>query len=190
MQAITEAGEDPEIRRFVRRHMRQVHDYVADILRRAQAAGGVAQDRDPEAEAWIFLGGTLLLSVADRLGGLMRPEDFEAIRRERGRWLAGQDADLECRRSRHTTSEARRNADRSTTLERPEAGLAGREAKRAVLWRARKKGARGGNMVSPAQKRNVPGCGSRGRFKEVTRFRGSGSKTWLCGPVTSPMPLA
>jgi AcrR family transcriptional regulator len=90
MQAITEAGEDPEIRRFVRKHMRHVHDYVADIIRRAQAAGGVPPDRDPNAEAWIFLGGTLLLSVADRLGGLVGPDDFEAIRRERGRWLSGQ----------------------------------------------------------------------------------------------------
>jgi AcrR family transcriptional regulator len=89
MQAITEAGEDPEIRRYVRKHMRHVHDYVADIVRRSQEAGGVARDRDPDAEAWIFLGGTLLLSVADRLGGLLGQEDFEAIRRERGRWLSG-----------------------------------------------------------------------------------------------------
>jgi AcrR family transcriptional regulator len=90
MQAITEAGEDPEIRRYVRKHMRHVHDYVADIVRRSQDAGGVARDRDPDAEAWIFLGATLLLSIADRLGGVLGPEDFDAIRRERGRWLSGQ----------------------------------------------------------------------------------------------------
>ena len=58
MQAITEAGEDAEIRRFVRGHMREVHDFFADVLRRVQAEGGIHPDRDPEAEAWIFVAGT------------------------------------------------------------------------------------------------------------------------------------
>jgi AcrR family transcriptional regulator len=90
MQAITEAAEDPEIRRFVRKHMRRVHDYHAELLRRAQAAGSVAADRDPDAEAWIFLAGALLLSLGDRLGGLVSEKDFEAIRAQRVRWLAGE----------------------------------------------------------------------------------------------------
>ena len=42
----------------------------------AQAAGGVPADRDPDAEAWIFVGAALLLSFADRLGGLLGPDDF------------------------------------------------------------------------------------------------------------------
>lgn len=89
MQAITEAGEDPEIRRYVRRHMRGVHDFVADALRRAQEAGGIPADRDPDAEAWIFVAGSLLVSVADRLGGLLGREDFAAIKAQRRRWLSG-----------------------------------------------------------------------------------------------------
>jgi AcrR family transcriptional regulator len=89
MQAITEAGQDPEIRRHVRGHMREVHDYFADVLRRVQADGGVHPDRDPDAEAWIFVAGTLLVSVADRLGGPLGPADFEAIKSERHRWLTG-----------------------------------------------------------------------------------------------------
>jgi AcrR family transcriptional regulator len=89
MQAITEAGEDPEIRRHVRGHMREVHDYFAEVLRRVQAAGGIHPDRDPNAEAWIFVAGTLLVSVADRLGGPLGPADFEAIKAERQRWLRG-----------------------------------------------------------------------------------------------------
>jgi AcrR family transcriptional regulator len=89
MQAITEAGEDPEIRRFVRKHMRGVHDYYADLIRRAQTAGGVAADRDPDAEAWVLLAGALLLSLADRLGGLLGERDFAAIRAQRIRWLSG-----------------------------------------------------------------------------------------------------
>lgn len=89
MQAITEAGEDPEIRRHVRGHMREVHDFFADVIRRVQAEGGIHEDRDPETEAWIFVAGTLLVAIADRLGGPLRPEDFESIKRERLRWLAG-----------------------------------------------------------------------------------------------------
>jgi TetR/AcrR family transcriptional regulator len=89
MQAITEAGEDPEIRRFVRRHMREVHDFFADALRRLQDAGGIPHDRDPNAEAWVFLGGSLLASFADRLGGLLSEDDFQAIKTQRWRWLSG-----------------------------------------------------------------------------------------------------
>jgi AcrR family transcriptional regulator len=90
MQAITEAGEDAEIRRHVRGHMREVHDFFADVLRRVQAEGGIAADRDPDTEAWIFVAGSLLVSIADRLGGPLRPEDFDAIKRERLRWLTGE----------------------------------------------------------------------------------------------------
>ena len=80
MQAITEAGEDPDIRRHVRAHMREVHDFFADVVRRAQAEGTVRPDRDPDAEAWIFVSGTLLYAIADRLGGPLRGEDFDAVK--------------------------------------------------------------------------------------------------------------
>jgi AcrR family transcriptional regulator len=90
MQAITEAGADPEIRRFVRRHMREVHDFFEEILRRIQEAGGIPADRDPNAEAWVFLGGSLLASFADRLGGLLSEDDFHAIKTQRWRWLSGE----------------------------------------------------------------------------------------------------
>jgi len=89
MQAITEAGEDPEIRRHVRRHMREVHDFFADVLQGAQEQGGIHPDRNPDTEAWIFVAGSLLVSVAHRLGGPLRAEDFEAIKTERLRWLTG-----------------------------------------------------------------------------------------------------
>jgi AcrR family transcriptional regulator len=89
MQAITEAGKDPEIRRFVRKHMREVHDFFAEALRRLQEAGGIPADRDPNAEAWIFLGGSLLVSFGDRLGGLLSDDDFNAIKTQRWRWLSG-----------------------------------------------------------------------------------------------------
>jgi AcrR family transcriptional regulator len=89
MQAITEAGEDTEIRRFVRRHMREVHDFFADGLRKVQEAGAMPADRNADAEAWIFVAGSLLVSIADRLGGPLAAEDFAAIKAERRRWLTG-----------------------------------------------------------------------------------------------------
>jgi hypothetical protein len=64
-----------------------VHDYIAAAVRRAQLAGGVPHDRDPDAEAWIFVGAALLLSFADRLGGLLGPDDFKAMAAQRLRWL-------------------------------------------------------------------------------------------------------
>jgi hypothetical protein len=89
LQGLTEAGEDPVVRRAIRRHMREVHDFVAAELRRGQAAGSVPADRDADAEAWVFIGGGLLRSVADRLGGVLTASDLEAISRERMRWLTG-----------------------------------------------------------------------------------------------------
>ena len=89
LQGLTEAGEDPVVRRAIRRHMREVHDFVADEIRRGQAAGLIAADRDANAEGWVFIGGGLLRSVADRLGGVLSAGDLEAISRERIRWLTG-----------------------------------------------------------------------------------------------------
>jgi AcrR family transcriptional regulator len=87
LHALTEATDDEVIRRHFRRHLREVHDYVADILRRAQAAGGVSADRDVEAEAWIGIGIGLLRSVQDRFGGLLGDDDLEAISAARRAWL-------------------------------------------------------------------------------------------------------
>jgi AcrR family transcriptional regulator len=88
MQALTEASDDPEIRRFIRRHMREVHEFVAGVIRRAQSAGGVIPDRDPEAEAWIFISIGLLGTVSKRLGGLV-DEDFPRIAASRRQWMTG-----------------------------------------------------------------------------------------------------
>jgi hypothetical protein len=87
IQALTEAGQDAEIAAHLRRHMREVHGFIADAVRRAQAAGRIAAERDAEAEAWIFVGGMLLISVADRLGDVLSPEDFASIAAQRIRWL-------------------------------------------------------------------------------------------------------
>jgi AcrR family transcriptional regulator len=88
MQAVVEAGDDEEVRMFLRRHMREVHRFMADVIRRVQQAGVVQQDRDPEAEAWISLAGGLLGTIGRRVG-LLKESDFEAIRNSRRAWMTG-----------------------------------------------------------------------------------------------------
>jgi len=90
VQALSEAGLDDELRRYMRRHMREVHAYVAAVIERAQTEGGVLADRDPRAEAWLFISVGLLKMISARLGGLVE-DDFPAIIASRRRWLTGRD---------------------------------------------------------------------------------------------------
>jgi AcrR family transcriptional regulator len=91
VQALTDASDDPEIRRFIRRHMREVHTFVADVIRRSQAAGGVIRGRDPDAEAWLFISIGLLATVSRRLGSVIE-DDVEKIFASRRKWMTGRDA--------------------------------------------------------------------------------------------------
>jgi AcrR family transcriptional regulator len=84
--ALTEAGEDSVIRRFLRGHLRAVHGFVADVIRRAQAEGGMRSERDADAEAWIFLSLGLLATVGRRLGDLLEG-DWSGIFASRRAWM-------------------------------------------------------------------------------------------------------
>jgi AcrR family transcriptional regulator len=94
MQALTESGDDPEIQAFLRRHLREVHGFVAAVIRRCQAAGAIPADRDARAEAWIFISVGLLIAVTSRLGGLP-VGDLARIRASRRRWLTGEAGTIE-----------------------------------------------------------------------------------------------
>jgi len=91
VQALSESGLDDNIRRYMRRHMREVHAYVAGVIEQAQKDGGVVPDRDPRAEAWLFLSVGLLKMISARLGGLVE-DDFPEIIASRRRWLTGREA--------------------------------------------------------------------------------------------------
>ena len=91
VQALTEASDDPEIRRYLKRHMRDVHVFLAGVIRRSQSAGGVPKDRDADAEAWIFISIGLLATVSKRLGGML-DEEFPSILASRRRWVTGREA--------------------------------------------------------------------------------------------------
>ncbi len=91
IQALTEAAEDTVIAAAVGRQIREVHDFFADVIRRGQAAGDLHPDRDPVAEAWIFIAGGLLATIDHRLGGLLG-DDLERVRAARRAWMVADPA--------------------------------------------------------------------------------------------------
>jgi AcrR family transcriptional regulator len=88
IQALSEAADDPEIRHGLRDQVREVHGFVADVIRRAQKAGAVVRERDADAEAWIFISLGLLSTIDRRLNGLVGDE-FDRIRDSRRAWMTG-----------------------------------------------------------------------------------------------------
>ena len=86
IQALNEASEDKVIAAAVRKQIRDVHDFFADVIRDGQHRGVVHADRDPVAEAWIFVAGGLLATIDSRLGGLLG-EDLLAVREARREWM-------------------------------------------------------------------------------------------------------
>jgi AcrR family transcriptional regulator len=89
IQALTEASDDPHIRRYLRRQIRDVHDFVERVIARAQAAGGVLPDRDASAEAWIFIAIGLLGTIDRRLSLL--DGELARIVASRRRWMTGRE---------------------------------------------------------------------------------------------------
>ena len=88
VQALTEAADDPEIRRALRAQVHEVHFFVAEVIRGAQAAGGIVEERDADAEAWIFISLGLLSTIDRRLGNLVGDE-FDDIVASRRAWMTG-----------------------------------------------------------------------------------------------------
>jgi AcrR family transcriptional regulator len=86
IQALTEASDDAVIAAALRAQVREVHAFIADVIRGGQERGVVNADRDAVAEAWLFVAGGLLTTMDNRLGGLLG-DDLERVRTERRRWM-------------------------------------------------------------------------------------------------------
>lgn len=89
IQALSVAPEDKVIAKALRDQIRAVHAFFADVIRQGQATGHVLPERDPVAEAWIFIGAGMLATVDGRLGGLLG-DDLARVRRERRRFMLGE----------------------------------------------------------------------------------------------------
>jgi hypothetical protein len=70
----------------LRAQVRDVQGFFAELIREGQRLGVVNPERDPVAEAWIFVGGGLLATMDSRLGGLLG-DDLQRVRTERRRWM-------------------------------------------------------------------------------------------------------
>jgi AcrR family transcriptional regulator len=88
IQALTVAPEDKVIAAALRKQVREVQEFFAGVIRDGQERGVVIADRDPVAEAWIFVAGGLLSTMDRRLGGLLG-DDLQRVRTERRRWMLG-----------------------------------------------------------------------------------------------------
>ena len=85
--AITDLADDPKAKPHVVAFTKGLHEYIADMLARAQDAGGIAPDIDPRAEAWIFLSIGVMRSMSRRLDGIA-DADFPAVLAARQAWYA------------------------------------------------------------------------------------------------------
>jgi AcrR family transcriptional regulator len=86
IQALAEASDDAVIAKSVRKQIREVHEFFADVIRQGQAEGTINPDRDPVAEAWMFLAGGLLVTIDHRLGGLLGA-DLDRVRTARREYM-------------------------------------------------------------------------------------------------------
>jgi AcrR family transcriptional regulator len=86
IQALNEAEHDETVADMLRVQVRRAHGFFVDAIRRGQEIGAIRAERDPVAEAWIWIGGGLLSTLDQKLGGLLGG-DVDRIRRERSRWM-------------------------------------------------------------------------------------------------------
>lgn len=85
LHAMTDVAEDPKAKPRVVQFTRELHEYVASMFERAQAAGGISKNLDPRAEAWAFLSLGVMRALSRRLDGVA-DADFPAIVKARQEW--------------------------------------------------------------------------------------------------------
>ncbi len=88
VQGLADAPADPTIQAYMRKHVRRVHGLMTKVFTAVQERGGIAPDRDPQAEAWTHMGVSFVSMLAGRLG-VMTDADVEQSIAQRRRWLTG-----------------------------------------------------------------------------------------------------
>ena len=88
IQSLAEASDDSVIAAALRKQVREVHDFFAEIIRDGQRRGVIHADRDAVAEAWLFVAGGLLTTMDNRLGGLLG-DDLQRVRNSRRAGMLG-----------------------------------------------------------------------------------------------------
>jgi AcrR family transcriptional regulator len=91
VQALAEVADDAVFRKAIRHHLRDVHAHVADVIRQAQAEGGVLPERDSDAEAWIWISFGLIGVISRRIPGVL-DDAFPGIAASRRLWMTGRPA--------------------------------------------------------------------------------------------------
>ena len=86
IQALTEASEDEVIAAALRRQVREVRDFFATVIRDGQQRGRINPGRDAQAEAWLFVAAGLLVTMDNRLRGLLG-DDLQRVRAARREWM-------------------------------------------------------------------------------------------------------
>lgn len=89
IQALTVAPEDEVIAAALRKQVREVQEFFAEVIRDGQARGVVVAERDAVAESWLFIAGGLLATMNSRLGGVLG-DDLQRVRTERRRFMLGE----------------------------------------------------------------------------------------------------
>ena len=88
VHALTEAGDDPVMRRALRNHLREVHSFVEGVIERAQVQGGYLRERDARSEAWTWISFGLIGMLSRRLPGLV-DDALAGIFAARREWMTG-----------------------------------------------------------------------------------------------------
>lgn len=86
LNALTDRSIDDDVREIVFKNLGEVHTMIAGVMRNAQKLGGMAEDRDARAEAWMFVAVGMLQSVAEPGRGPTK-RDITAIQAARRDWL-------------------------------------------------------------------------------------------------------
>jgi AcrR family transcriptional regulator len=76
IRSLADLHDDERIRGHVIANVRDVHQFITDVVARSQAAGGVAEHVNPRVEAWMFLSTGILFALSHQLDDIVGDDFF------------------------------------------------------------------------------------------------------------------